>query len=139
MKQTNPTIERIYAFVADYIARQQRSPTVREIAAGCEVAVSTVVHHLNTLEGQGRIVRAWYKSRSIRLQGQPVLTDDMTEEVLAVIVEAITQDGLAPTQREIAVACHLSKASVQLHLARLQAQGRIVCGSGHRGIRLVVG
>ena len=49
------------------------------------------------------------------------MTNDITEEVLAVIVEAITQ-------REIALACQLSKASVQRHLARLEVQERIVRG-----------
>lgn len=92
----------------------------------------TASYHLDKLEAEGRIARQWYKSRSIRLTKSAVSSDVVTEEVYEIILEGIKQDNLAPSQREIAAACHISRPTVQLHLKRLVAQGKIIMGSGHR-------
>jgi SOS-response transcriptional repressor LexA len=129
--------EKIYEFIESYIQEHQYSPTVREISKACgKISLSTVNYHLDGLEAEGRIMRSWYKSRSIRLRSAEGSEDELTEEVYAVIAEAIHQEGLAPTQREIADACHISKATVQIHLQRLENQGRILRGEGHRSIQL---
>lgn len=137
MARANQTSERIYQYIKQYIQTHQISPTVDEITAACEVAKSTSSYHLDKLEAEGRIARQWYKSRSIRLTEGSVNSDAITEEIYAVIVEGIQQEGLAPAQREIAAACHISRPTVQLHLKRLEAQGRIRVGAGHRQIFLV--
>lgn len=137
MGQANQTTERIYQYIKAYIEGQEISPTVDEIAAACELSKSTVSYHLDKLEAEARIARQWYKARSIRLTETAVNSDEVTEEVYAVIVEGIEQESLAPSQREIAAACHISRPTVQLHLKRLVAQGRISMGSGHRQMFLV--
>ena len=138
MSQEKDMSERIYEFIEGYIKQKHKSPSLREIAKACgKISLSTVSYHLDALEAQGRIMRSWYKSRSIRLRSEEGGEDEITEEVYAVIVEAIDQEGIAPTQREIADACHISKTMVQVHLKRLETQKRIIRGEGHRDIQLV--
>lgn len=138
MSQEKDTSESIYAFIESYIKEHQISPTMREIAKGCgQISLSTVSYHLDALEAAGRISRSWYKSRSIRLKREAVSEDEITEYVYTVIARAIRQEGIAPTQKEIADACHISKTMVQMHLNRLETQGRIIRGEGHRNIHLV--
>lgn len=137
MGRANQTTEEIYQYIKAYIEEQDISPTVDEIAAAREVSKGTVSYHLDKLEAEGRIARRWYKARSIRLTEVAVNSDEVTEEVYAVIEEGIQQENLAPSQREIAAACHISRPTVQLHLKRLEVQGRIIIGSGHRQIFLV--
>ncbi|MCU0475982.1 MAG: hypothetical protein MUC99_07710 [Anaerolineae bacterium] len=56
-----------------------------------------------------------------------------TERVYAFIVRYIDQhNGMAPSQAEIAVACHMSRSSVQKHLMWLSGQGRICLIEGGR-------
>jgi DNA-binding MarR family transcriptional regulator len=59
--------ETIYNFIRDFIAERKISPTLREIAQGCYLAHSTVIRHLDKLEGAGRITREPSKARSIIL------------------------------------------------------------------------
>jgi SOS-response transcriptional repressor LexA len=138
MSQKSDLAEKIYKFIEAYIKEHQYSPSLREIADACgKISLSTLSYHLDGLEAEGRIVRSWYKSRSIRLKSKERSEDEITEEVYAVIVGTFKQEGLAATQKEIADACHISKTMVQMHLQRLEAQGRIIRGEGHRSIHLV--
>jgi SOS-response transcriptional repressor LexA len=138
MSQKSDLAERIYGFIEAYIQEHQSSPSLREIAEACgKISLSTVSYHLDGLEAEGRIIRSWYKSRSIRLRSEEGNEDELTEEVYTAIVEAIKRERMSPTLREIAEACHISKTMVQSHLQRLEAQGRITRGEGHRSIHLV--
>lgn len=137
MSQEQDLAKSIYEFIEAYIQEHQYAPTMREIARACgKISTSTVSYHLDALEAQGRIIRSWYKSRSIRLRTEAGTEDEITEDVYRVIVEAFKHEGIAPTQREIADVCHISKATVQMHLKRLEEQGRILRGEGHRSIQL---
>ena len=137
MSQKQDLAESIYQFIEAYITEHQRSPTIREIARACgKISTSSVSYHLDKLEAQGRIIRSWYKSRSIRLRTEAATEDEITEDVYQAIVEAIKHEGLSPTQREIADVCHISKATVQMHLKRLEERGKILRGEGRRSIQL---
>jgi SOS-response transcriptional repressor LexA len=61
------TTQRVYAFIRSYYAQHRRPPTVREISAALELAVSTVARHLSYLENQGRIAREPRTARGIRI------------------------------------------------------------------------
>jgi SOS-response transcriptional repressor LexA len=138
MSQKQDLAEAIYSYIEAYIKEYQYSPSMREIADSCgEISLSTVSYHLDGLEAQGRISRSWYKSRSIRLtQGQQDL-DEVAEDVYRYIAEYIQREGIAPNQREIAAACHLSKTGVQYQLRHLEAHGRLLLKKGHRRIQLL--
>jgi DNA-binding MarR family transcriptional regulator len=137
MAEANQSSETIYEYIKQYIKAYAISPTVDEITAACKVAKSTTSYHLDKLEAEGRIARQWYKARSIRLTEGSVNSDEITEEVYDLIIEGIQEEGQAPSQREIAAACHISRPTVQMHLKRLQARGRIQLGAGHRQIFVV--
>lgn len=130
--------EVIYNFIEAYIEQHHSSPSVREIASACSVSLSTVVYHLQDLEQEGRLRRSRYKSRSIRLLNNPQRLNELTEEIYSYIVGIFQSDGISPSQEEIARACHLSKAAVQIQLKILEEQGRIRLGKGHRQIHLVI-
>jgi repressor LexA len=66
MTQANSTSDKIYVFIEAYIAANSWPPSVREIAEGCYVSISTVSYHLRILKAQGRIRRDTKKARSIR-------------------------------------------------------------------------
>lgn len=62
-----------------------------------------------------------------------------TEAVFTFIEQYIAQEGIAPSQREIAEACYLAPSAVLRHLDRLEAWGRIVrLPNKARSIRLIV-
>jgi repressor LexA len=61
------TTQRVYAFIREYQAQHRRPPTVREIGAALELAVSTVARHLSYLENQGKIAREPRRARGIRI------------------------------------------------------------------------
>ncbi|MAU09161.1 MAG: hypothetical protein CL607_05015 [Anaerolineaceae bacterium] len=64
----NPeTLDTIYTFIAEYITRKGVSPSQREIAEGCYIALSTVSRYLDLLEMQERIQREPGMARSIHL------------------------------------------------------------------------
>lgn len=137
MAEANHTSEEIYQYIKQYIQNYAISPTVDEITEACGVAKSTTSYHLDKLEAEGRIARQWYKSRSIRLTTGSVNSDEITEEVYELIMEGIKEEGQAPSQREIAAACHISRPTVQMHLKRLEVREKIKMGTGHRQIFLV--
>lgn len=63
--KVNPTTEAVYKFVKTYQSINRKSPTIREIAAGCFIATGSVVRHLDRLEISGRIYREPNQARSI--------------------------------------------------------------------------
>lgn len=68
MANHGSTADKIYAFIEGYIhTHRELSPSVREIAEGCYLGISTVSYHLKVLQAQGRIQRDGNKARSIRL------------------------------------------------------------------------
>ena len=136
MNEQVDNTERIYAYLVEKWTEHTEIPSYREIARDCDLAVTTVVYHLDKLEGQGRIVREANKARNIRLAAEEQETDDITEQVYQFIYDAIDA-GQLPTQAEIAKCCYLSRVTVRRHLSQLEGQGRIVIGEGMRGIRLV--
>jgi len=63
----NATTESVYEFVKMYHADYHKSPTMREIAAGCFIATGSVIRHLDRLEMSGYIQREPNQARSIVL------------------------------------------------------------------------
>ncbi|MDX2140980.1 MAG: hypothetical protein SF123_23055 [Chloroflexota bacterium] len=61
-------LEDVMKFIKDYIDENNGlSPSIREIAAGCHINVSTASVYLNILEAQCRISRKPRTFRSIRI------------------------------------------------------------------------
>lgn len=66
------TTEAVYIYLRDYIQDEGFAPSLREIAAGCDLSVSNVVYHLKRLQQWGFIARAPHKARTILLvDGEP--------------------------------------------------------------------
>jgi SOS-response transcriptional repressor LexA len=60
--------ERIFAYVADYIAQHGYAPTYREIASGCAIpSLNSVRGHLARLDQAGRLKWTPGVSRGIAL------------------------------------------------------------------------
>lgn len=64
---TDQTTEAVFNFILKFLTDNGFSPNQREIAAGCYMARSAVLRHLDKLEGRGRIIREPGMARSIRL------------------------------------------------------------------------
>jgi len=58
---------RVYFFIRDYLREHRRPPTLREIGAGCYSSHTSILRHLDKLEGLGWIEREPNMPRSIRL------------------------------------------------------------------------
>jgi len=69
MKRSQKTTQSIHEFLLEYIDEHRKSPTIREIAAGCFVSVGTVMRHLDKLEAADLIEREPNQARSIILLG----------------------------------------------------------------------
>ena len=68
MAGTSNTRLRILNFIRKFLDERDYTPTVRDIAKGCNISTPSVVqHHLNTLERQGYIHRDPKVFRSIQL------------------------------------------------------------------------
>lgn len=67
MAHTNETADLIYQFILAFYQRHGVYPTQREIAAGCNLARSSVYYQLNRLEAQGRVERFTGRQRSIHI------------------------------------------------------------------------
>lgn len=67
----NETTEAVFAFIEQYIAKEDIAPSQREIAEACYLAPSAVLRHLDRLEAWGWIIRQPGKARSIRLPRIP--------------------------------------------------------------------
>jgi SOS-response transcriptional repressor LexA len=70
-----PTFESVYGFIQEFTKEHGFSPTVREIAKGCFLGLSTTLRCLDKLEGLKRISREPNKARSIVL-----LADEASEK-----------------------------------------------------------
>lgn len=71
MVRTSNTRQRILDFIHKFSDQRTYSPTVREIARGCNISTPSVVqYHLNMLEGEGHIRRDPKVFRSIQLLGR---------------------------------------------------------------------
>lgn len=61
------TTRRVYLFLQTYTRTHGRPPTMREIAAALNLAVSTVERHLGYLEAAQKITREPRTARGIRV------------------------------------------------------------------------
>ena len=59
-------MNRVYDFVQEHTSRTGFSPSIREIAAGCDLGLNAVFRYLGRLEAQGRVTRIPGQTRSIR-------------------------------------------------------------------------
>jgi predicted transcriptional regulator len=50
-------LEQTYAFLEDYLQKLGFSPTVREIAIGCNMSLQRTIDALDMLEASGKITR----------------------------------------------------------------------------------
>ena len=58
----------VFEFIQHYLHEHRRSPLIREIQTGCEIAsYKSAVDRLNALERKGYLRRAPHKHRGIRL------------------------------------------------------------------------
>jgi repressor LexA len=60
----------IYQFILDYHQQKGYSPTLREIAVGVEVSLSTVMAHIQAMKDKGRIDWEPNSARSIHVVKQ---------------------------------------------------------------------
>lgn len=61
-------VQSVYHFIHTYLEQNQGlSPTMREVAKGCHIHLSTAAHAIDILQAQGRLTRKPNTSRSIRL------------------------------------------------------------------------
>jgi repressor LexA len=71
MVRTSDTRQRILNFIHKFSEEREYTPTVREIARGCNISTPSVVqYHLKILEGEGHIRRDPKVFRSIQLPGR---------------------------------------------------------------------
>jgi repressor LexA len=61
------TTETVYNFICAYVEQHSYPPTIRAIASGCYINVSTVLRHLDRLETWGWISREPGVARGIRV------------------------------------------------------------------------
>lgn len=137
MKKKEARLEAVYRYIKERIESGQGVPTGREIARDCKLSRTTVQNDLSLLEARGRIIRTPYQSRGIRLvgEGESEADNEAAESVYDYLLEKI-EEGIYPTQKEVADACFLSRGAVRQALLWLEAQGRIVRETGQRNIRL---
>jgi len=67
MSDIEPMTQTVYEFVRDYLKREKRSPSLREIGVGCFIAHTSVLTHLARLEGMAWVEREMNMARSLRL------------------------------------------------------------------------
>jgi DNA-binding FadR family transcriptional regulator len=61
----NPTLDRVYEFLCDYVDKHHESPSVKEIAYGIGKSRPTVQHAIEILEARGRVTRQRHKRRTV--------------------------------------------------------------------------
>ena len=66
-RKMQPITHEVYAFVRNYIHEYRRSPTLREIGKACYISHTSVIRHLDKLEGMGWLEREPNMPRSMRL------------------------------------------------------------------------
>ncbi|MEL6407450.1 MAG: GntR family transcriptional regulator [Chloroflexota bacterium] len=126
MSDSTETVQCIHRLLKQEWAEGERIPTRREMAAHCDVSLSTIQDVLSILEAQGHIVRQRYKTRGIRLvEHTPEPATDETAETILSYIEECVSDGVHPTQTEIADELYLSRREVRRCVLWLEAQGRV--------------
>ena len=65
--RVNDTRYKVYDYICDYVKTHGYSPSMREIAKGVGIGLSTVRYHLMTLKAEGMISLGNNISRSIVL------------------------------------------------------------------------
>jgi SOS-response transcriptional repressor LexA len=65
--EVQQTTEAVYTFLTVYIETHGYSPSYREIARACYIAMGSVPRYLDKLEIEGRINRTPGQARSIHL------------------------------------------------------------------------
>ena len=63
---TSQVTRKVYEAICEYL-RQDIHPTYREIGERCNMAHTSIIRHIDKLEGMGWIIREEAKMRSIRL------------------------------------------------------------------------
>ena len=61
----------VFEYVRNYIAEHDYPPSAREIGAGCQLSVSTVLYNLDKLETRGWLSRQPGVARSVRILRKP--------------------------------------------------------------------
>jgi DNA-binding Lrp family transcriptional regulator len=76
----SPVTYKVYEAICEYM-REDIHPTYREIAERANMAHTSVLRHIDKLEGMGWIVRVEYKMRNLRLgPNAPGLNPSSLEE-----------------------------------------------------------
>jgi SOS-response transcriptional repressor LexA len=93
--------EAVYTFIRDYLQREGYPPSLRDIADGCGIGLTTANYHLHRLMELGLIRRASGQARSIRLVENEIvarlltrLAQQPTSSILAALplLAAATQE-----------------------------------------------
>ena len=74
MAKTSLTLKQaaVFEFIQRYVTEHRRSPLIREIQAGCQIAsYKSALDRLNAIERKGLIRRAPNKHRGIKIIRQP--------------------------------------------------------------------
>lgn len=66
-QRLDPMTQTVFDFIRRYIDENHFSPTLREIGEGCYTGHTSILRHLDRLEGMGWIEREPGKPRSIRI------------------------------------------------------------------------
>ena len=84
--------QRAYEVIGDYIKRNNKSPTVTELAELLGVSsLRTVTQYLESLERKGLISRVQHQSRGIRLTS---LSDNQSKTIILPVISAAGCDNL---------------------------------------------
>lgn len=67
MARRRSELDDVYQFVKDYLKTNHLSPSLREIAEGCYLHLSTARRYVDMLVIEGRLERTRGKARTIRL------------------------------------------------------------------------
>jgi repressor LexA len=67
MTKKDERTERIYLYIKSFVEREGYPPSLREIAAACEVGVSTAMYQVELLEAEGVIARRRGRNRGMKL------------------------------------------------------------------------
>lgn len=104
MRNADQTRTKIINFIDSYRIEHGFAPTVREIAAGVHLCLSTTQYHLDALKGLGYISRRNKASRSVQVIDQGKHTTNLTKLTEALIYARQAPEGidvLADTLKEL--------------------------------------
>ncbi|MEO1643540.1 MAG: hypothetical protein AAFR67_00020 [Chloroflexota bacterium] len=77
----NKNRQRIYAFIGEYVAKNDYPPALRDIATQLGIGVTTVRHHVHCLRDQGYLTVLPGRSRSIRLTDKRFIATEIEPSV----------------------------------------------------------